>query len=73
MVESGSPPAYLVTSSALIKALKSAQDPPSPSWPEKIEIAKQSREREDFVLYRKDAVLKEWITEEFLKVKGSRR
>lgn len=73
MVEANSLPAYLTTSSALIKALKSAQDPPSPGWPEKIEIAKQCQEREDFVLYRKDAVLKEWITEEFLKVKGSRR
>jgi hypothetical protein len=63
-------PEYLQTSSSLIKALKAAQDPPQSGWPSKIEIARQARDCEELFLYRKESFLREWVIEEFIKVRG---
>lgn len=65
-------PDYLQTSSALIKALKASSDPPQTGWPSKIEIARQAKDRDDFFLYRKESLLREWVIEEFGKVRGAK-
>lgn len=65
-------PPYLASSSALIKALKASHDPPQPDWPSKIDIARSAHTRIDVAVYRKDALLMDWVNEEFQRVRGAK-
>jgi hypothetical protein len=65
-------PAYLATSSTLIKSLKSSQDPPQGEFPNKIQIAREAFQNQEFKLHRKIAVLRDWILEEFGKIRGAK-
>lgn len=65
---------YLASATSLIKALKSARDPPQPDWPSKIEIATQAWQRKDLIGHglsgRIGDVIREWLLECWLKTKG---
>jgi hypothetical protein len=67
---------YLVSATSLIKALKSARDPPQPDWPLKIEIATQAWQRKDQIGHglggRIGDVIREWLLECWLKSKGAK-
>ena len=72
MVDAARLPEYLQSSSSLIKALKAPRDPPQPDWPSKIEIAWQAHKSEELFLYRKQSLLRDWVIEEFVKVRGAK-
>lgn len=72
MVDTSTLPEYLLSSSSLIKALKAARDPPQSGWPSKIEIASKANESEGLFLYRKRSLLRDWVIEEFVKVRGAK-
>jgi hypothetical protein len=58
-----------LTGSTLIKSLKSAQDPPTPAGPTKIEIAAAAWADASLVVPRKADVLRDWIVEAWSRVK----
>lgn len=64
-------PEYLVSSPALIKALKAANDPPQSGWPSKIEIALQAWNLDDekSPLFRKGEIIRDWIIESWSQYK----
>ncbi|WWC92406.1 uncharacterized protein L201_007363 [Kwoniella dendrophila CBS 6074] len=57
------PPSYLTSASSLIKALKSASDPPQSDGPNKIDIALSAWQQTSFHVPRKADVLRDWIIE----------
>ena len=67
---------YLASATSLIKALKSARDPPQPDWPSKIEIATQAWQRKDQIGQglggRIGDVIREWLLECWLKSKSAK-
>lgn len=56
-------PAYLSSSTTLIKSLKATQDPPQHDFPSKIEIAQEAWQHEGVYVPRKAEVLREWVVE----------
>jgi hypothetical protein len=76
MVAPTSQPPYLVSATSLIKALKSARDPPQADWPLKIEIATQAWHRKDSIGHglggRVGDVIREWLLESWVKTKGAK-
>lgn len=73
---SSTKPAYLVSATSLIKALKSARDPPQSDWPSKIEIASQAWHRKDSIGHglggRVGDVIREWLLESWVRTKGAK-
>lgn len=76
MTEATAQPSYLASATSLIKALKSARDPPQADWPSKIEIATEAWHRKDSIGHalggRVGDVIREWLLESWIKTKGAK-
>ncbi|GMK57070.1 hypothetical protein CspeluHIS016_0309100 [Cutaneotrichosporon spelunceum] len=62
-----------LTGSALIKALKGAQDPPAPGGPSKIALAAAAWGDTDLVVPRKADVIRDWVLEAWTRAKPGPR